>query len=194
MQELLFATHNRHKADEIERLLAGSYRLLTLDEVGLTEEVAEDAATLEGNALLKARYLYGKTGKACFADDTGLEVLPLGGAPGVHTARYAGEECDPEKNMDKLLAALASASDRRARFRTVIAFIDSSGHEHLFEGVCDGSIAQNRQGSHGFGYDPIFAPEGFDGHTFAEMTMEDKNEISHRGRAVRKFVEYLKGE
>ena len=192
MQELLFATHNRHKADEIEKLLAGAYRLLTLDEAGFSEEIVEDALTLEGNALLKARFLFSKTGKPCFADDTGLEVVALGGAPGVHTARYAGEECNPDKNMDKLLDALKNADERGARFRTVVAYIDASGKEHLFEGVCEGEIALSRHGGQGFGYDPVFAPKGFGGHTFAEMSMEDKNKISHRGRAVRLFVEYLK--
>lgn len=193
MQELLFATHNRHKAEEIGRLLDGSFRLLTLDDVGVSEEIVEDAETLEGNALLKARFLYLRTGKPCFADDTGLEVSALGGAPGVRTARYAGEECDPEKNMSKLLEALRAETDRWARFRTVVAYVDGKGEEHLFEGVCEGHIAESRRGTEGFGYDPLFEPEGFGGRTFAEMSMEEKNKISHRGRAVSRFVQYVKG-
>ena len=193
MQELLFATHNRHKAEEIGRLLDGSFRLLTLDDVGVSEEIVEDAETLEGNALLKARFLYLRTGKPCFADDTGLEVSALGGAPGVRTARYAGEECDPEKNMSKLLEALRAETDRGARFRTVVAYVDGKGEEHLFEGVCEGHIAESRRGTEGFGYDPLFEPEGFGGRTFAEMSMEEKNKISHRGRAVSRFVQYVKG-
>lgn len=190
-QELLFATHNKGKAAEIALLAGPAYRLLTLDEAGVTADIPETADTLEGNALIKARFLHQLTGKACFADDTGLEVEALGGEPGVRTARYAGEECDPQKNMDKLLHALRGAESRRARFRTVIALIGQDGTETTFEGVCEGSIATERRGDGGFGYDPVFAPDGFGGMTFAQMSLDDKNKISHRGKAVRQLVDFI---
>ncbi len=191
--ELLFATHNRNKAREIAQMLSDDYALLTLDDAGVMVDIPETAQTIEGNALIKARFLHEITGKACFADDTGLEVDALGGEPGVMTARYAGEECDPDKNMDKLLTALANASLRTARFRTVIAHIAEDGTETLFHGVCEGSIATARHGSEGFGYDPVFEPQGFGGASFAEMNLSDKNRISHRGKAVRQLVSFLKG-
>ena len=174
---LLFATHNRNKAAEIANMTE-RYTLLTLDDAGVTADIPETATDLRGNALIKARFLYSLTGKACFADDTGLEVDALGGAPGVMTARYAGPECDPNRNMDKLLAAL-------------IAFIDADGSETVFEGVCEGTIATERRGEEGFGYDPIFQPMDFGGRTFAQMTMGEKNEISHRGKAVRALAKFL---
>lgn len=187
---LLFATHNRNKAAEIANMTE-RYTLLTLDDAGVTADIPETATDLRGNALIKARFLYSLTGKACFADDTGLEVDALGGAPGVMTARYAGPECDPNRNMDKLLAALEGQPVRTARFRTVIAFIDADGSETVFEGVCDGTIATERHGEEGFGYDPIFQPMDFGGRTFAQMTMGEKNEISHRGKAVRALAKFL---
>ena len=190
-KELLFATHNANKVREIAQMLSQDYSLMTLDEAGVMVEIPETADTIEGNALIKARFLHELTGKACFADDTGLEVKALDGAPGVFTARYAGEECDPEKNMAKLLDALKGASDRSAAFHTVIAYIDADGNETLFEGVCPGSIALAKHGDHGFGYDPVFEPEGFGGASFAEMQLADKNKISHRGKAVRKFADFL---
>lgn len=187
---LLFATHNRNKAAEIARM-TDRYDLLTLDDAGVTADIPETATDLAGNALIKARFLHSLTGQACFADDTGLEVDALGGEPGVRTARYAGPECDPDRNIDKLLAALGGETYRRARFRTAIAFIDADGSETMFEGVCEGAIANGRQGDGGFGYDPIFQPEGHHGLTFAQMTMEEKNKVSHRGKALRALVEFL---
>ena len=187
---LLFATHNRNKAAEIANMTE-RYTLLTLDDAGVTADIPETATDLRGNALIKARFLYSLTGKACFADDTGLEVDALGGAPGVMTARYAGPECDPNRNMDKLLAALEGQPVRTARFRAVIAFIDADGSETVFEGVCEGTIATERRGEEGFGYDPIFQPMDFGGRTFAQMTMGEKNEISHRGKAVRALAKFL---
>lgn len=190
MKELLFATHNKHKASEIAKMLTDCH-ILTLDDAGVTADIPEVADTLEGNALIKARFLNNLTGNACFADDTGLEVEALDGAPGVTTARYAGPECDPERNMDKLLAALAGKTNRKARFRTVVAYVDANGAEHLFEGICPGTIATERHGDEGFGYDPIFMPDGQEGRTFAQMDTMAKNLISHRGIAVRKFVEFI---
>lgn len=189
--ELLFATHNHNKAAEIARMTGDRYTLLTLDDAGITVDIPETADDLQGNALIKARFLHQLSGKACFADDTGLEVDALNGAPGVTTARYAGPECDPQRNMDKLLKALDGQTDRTARFRTVIAFIDVDGSETLFEGICEGTIATERHGERGFGYDPIFAPNGFGGQTFAQMSMDDKNKISHRGKAVRALADFL---
>lgn len=194
MKELLFATHNANKAKEIARMLAGDCQILTLDDAGVTADIPETADTIEGNALIKARFLHSLTGKACFADDTGLEVEALGGRPGVMTARYAGEECDPERNMAKLLGELDGAQDRGAAFRTVIAYISADGHETLFEGVCRGSIALAKHGAQGFGYDPVFEPQGFGGASFAEMPLDDKNKISHRGQAVRSLVNFLKNK
>ncbi len=191
MKELLFATHNANKAHEISKILGSEYKLLTLDDAGVTTDIPETADTLEGNALLKARFLYNLTKKPVFADDTGLEVDALDGAPGVFTARYAGPECDPQKNMDKLLSALANKERRTAQFRTALAYIDKDGTEHLFEGICRGTIAMSRQGDGGFGYDPIFAPDGYEGRTFAQMPMDEKNKISHRGLAIQKFVSFL---
>lgn len=191
--ELLFATHNRNKAREIAQMLSDDYALLTLDDAGVMVDIPETAQTIEGNALIKARFLHEVSGKACFADDTGLEVDALGGEPGVMTARYAGDDCDPDKNMDKLLTALAGASLRTARLRTVIAHIAEDGTETLFHGVCEGSIATARHGSEGFGYDPVFEPQGFGGASFAEMQLSDKNRISHRGKAVSQLVSFLKG-
>ncbi len=190
-KELLFATHNANKVREIAQMLSQDYTLQTLDEAGVMVEIPETADTIEGNALIKARFLHELTGKACFADDTGLEVKALNGAPGVTTARYAGEECDPEKNMAKLLDALNGVADRSAVFHTVIAYIDADGKETLFEGLCPGRIAIAKHGERGFGYDPVFEPDGFDGASFAEMQLADKNKISHRGKAVRKFADFL---
>lgn len=194
MKELLFATHNANKAQEIARMLAGKYQILTLDDAGITVDIPETADNIEGNALIKARFLHELTGKACFADDTGLEVRALDGRPGVMTARYAGEECDPERNMAKLLGELKGELDRRAAFRTVVAYIAESGEETIFEGVCPGAIAMAKHGTAGFGYDPVFEPEGFGGASFAEMTLDDKNKISHRGKAVRSLVDFLQNK
>lgn len=189
MTELIFATNNAHKLAEVEAVLGDRFRLLTPRDCGITEEIPEEQPTLEGNALQKARYIHERTGRDCFADDTGLEVEALGGAPGVHSARYATDGHDFAANNRLLLRNLAGASTRRARFRTVIALI-LDGRESLFQGAVEGRIAETEAGCGGFGYDPLFVPEGCD-RTFAEMTDEQKNALSHRGRAVRKLVEYL---
>lgn len=190
MKALVFATHNSHKASEINNLLGGLYEIRELDAIGITEDIPENGDTLEANAREKARYVYDRTGLDVFADDTGLEVEALNGQPGVYTARYAGEECDSVKNMKKLLAELEGQSNRKARFRTVICLI-SGGVEHLFEGVVNGTITTSFSGTEGFGYDPIFMPDG-ENRTFAEMPLTEKNKISHRGLAVGKLVNFLR--
>ena len=192
MKELIFSTNNAHKLGEVQALLEVKFSLKTLRECGITEDIPETAETLEGNALLKARYVHERTGADCFADDTGLEVEALGGAPGVRSARYAGDQHDFDANNALLLKNLEGESNRKARFRTVIALI-LNGKEHLFEGIVEGAIIDHMSGSEGFGYDPMFVPEG-DTRTFAEMSAEEKNAISHRGRAVQKLVEFLQTE
>ena len=190
---LIFATHNQHKAKELKAILPEGYSLQSLTELGMHEDIPETGTTLEENALIKARYLYQHKGEACFADDTGLEVEALDGAPGVYSARYAGEEADAAANIQKLLEALGEKLDRQARFRTVIAYIDERGQKHLFEGVVKGRITITEQGSDGFGYDPVFQPEGYH-QTFAQMSASEKNEISHRGKAVRQFIRFLRDQ
>lgn len=190
MREIVFATNNAHKMEEVAAMLGGEYRLVTLRECGITEEIPENEPTIEGNALQKARYVHERTGGDCFADDTGLEVDALNGAPGVHSARYATDGHDFEANMRLLLRNMEGKSDRRARFRTVIALI-LDGEEYVFEGVVEGRITEQPAGDHGFGYDPVFVPEG-ETETFAEMTPERKNAISHRGRAVRRFADFMR--
>lgn len=192
IKQIVFATNNAHKLSEVQAVLGDRFRLVTLAECGITEEIPEDAPTLEGNALQKARYVHERTGADCFADDTGLEVDALGGAPGVHSARYATDGHDFAANNRLLLRNLAGAADRSAHFRTVIALI-LDGREYLFEGRVDGRIAESEAGCGGFGYDPLFVPEGFD-KTFAEMGADEKNVISHRGRAVRRLVEFLQSK
>lgn len=192
IKQIVFATNNAHKLSEVQAVLGDRFRLVTLAECGITEEIPEDAPTLEGNALQKARYVHERTGADCFADDTGLEVDALGGAPGVHSARYATDGHDFAANNRLLLRNLADAADRSAHFRTVIALI-LDGREYLFEGRVDGRIAESEAGCGGFGYDPLFVPEGFD-KTFAEMGADEKNAISHRGRAVRRLVEFLQSK
>jgi XTP/dITP diphosphohydrolase len=197
MRELVFASHNEHKALEIQAVLGDLYRVVTLDRAGFPEELPEERDTLEGNALQKARYVSECLGRDCFADDTGLEVRALGNVPGVYSARYAeltGErmpdESVPDANIRKLLRQMDGLIDRSARFRTVIAlFID--GRQYTFEGVIDGSILIERRGNVGFGYDPVFQPRGYR-QTFAEMPLEEKNRISHRAAATRKLAEFLK--
>lgn len=190
MRKIVFATNNAHKMEEVAAMLGSEYRLVTLRECGITEEIPENEPTIEGNALQKARYVHERTGADCFADDTGLEVDALGGAPGVHSARYATDGHDFEANMRLLLRNMEGKSDRRARFRTVIALI-LDGEEYVFEGVVEGRITEQPAGDHGFGYDPVFVPEG-ETETFAEMTPERKNAISHRGRAVRRFADFMR--
>ncbi|MBQ5572885.1 MAG: non-canonical purine NTP diphosphatase [Bacteroidaceae bacterium] len=185
---LVFATNNAHKLDEVRSILGSRFTVKSLKEIGCEADIPETADTLEGNALMKARFLYEKYGVDCFADDTGLEVTALGGAPGVHTARYAGNH-DSEANMKKLLNELEKKSDRSAQFRTVIALI-IEGKEFLFEGIVKGTIAKEKAGDGGFGYDPIFIPDGFT-QTFSQMGNDSKNHISHRALAVEKLFNYL---
>ena len=190
MKKLIFATNNAHKLSEVQSLLGDAFTLVTLRECGITEDIPETAENLDGNALQKARYVYEKTGADCFADDTGLEVDALGGAPGVHSARYATNGHDFAANNRLLLKNLEGETNRSAHFRTVIALI-LDGKEYLFEGRVEGAIATEESGSEGFGYDPLFVPSG-EIITFAQMSAEAKNAISHRGRAVAKLVKFLK--
>lgn len=187
--KIVFATNNTHKLEEIRCMLRGSHQIVSLAEIGCHEDIPEEQDTLEGNALQKARYIKQHYGYDCFADDTGLEIDALGGRPGVYSARYAGEAKDSEANMRKVLAEMQGHSDRRARFRTVIALI-LGNEEHLFEGKVEGEILTARQGSAGFGYDPVFRPDGYD-RSFAEMDPDTKNSISHRGEATRKLAAFL---
>ena len=191
MTEIIFATNNAHKLSEVQALLGDKFHLVTLRDCGITEDIPETASTLEGNASQKSHYLYDRVGKNCFADDTGLEVEALGGEPGVRSARYATDGHDFEANNRLLLKNLEGVANRKARFRTVISLI-LDGEEHLFEGVVEGRITESEAGCGGFGYDPLFIPDGYD-CTFAEMSADEKNAISHRGRAVQKLVEFLKG-
>lgn len=187
--KIVFATNNPHKLAEVQAVLGPRFTLVTPRDCGITEEIPEEQETLEGNASQKARYLFDRTGLDCFADDTGLEVTALGGAPGVHSARYATDGHDFEANKRLLIENLRGAEDRRARFRTVISLI-LGGEERLFEGIVEGRIIEREQGHEGFGYDPLFVPAGCC-RTFAEMSPDEKNAISHRGRAVRKLAAYL---
>ncbi len=189
MHILVFATNNAHKAREVEQILGPGFEIKTLKDIGCLEEIEETESTLEGNALLKARYVKEKYGYDCFSEDTGLEVDALGGAPGVHTARYAGEDKSPEANIALLLKNLEGKSSRIARFRTIIA-LAFDGKETLLEGICEGRIALEKQGTGGFGYDPVFIPEGYD-QSFAELGDAVKNRISHRAIATEKFKEML---
>jgi XTP/dITP diphosphohydrolase len=190
-KQLVFATNNKHKLEEVGDILKERVDILSLNDIDCHDDIPETADTLEENALIKAHYIYDKYHKNCFADDTGLEVEALGGAPGVYSARYAGGEGhDSETNMTKLLINLEGEANRKARFRTVVALI-IDGEEHLFEGIVEGRIIDERRGGQGFGYDPIFVPDGFD-KTFAELGEEVKNTISHRSRAVNKLCEFLK--
>jgi XTP/dITP diphosphohydrolase len=186
---LCFATNNKHKLEEIQALLGGKFQILSLEDIGCHEELAEDQDTLEGNSLQKAEYVFRKYRVPCFADDSGLEVEALGGAPGVYSARYAGPQRSHEENMTLLIKNLEGKSNLNARFRAIITLINSQGQQQ-FEGILKGTIQSVRKGNGGFGYDPIFQPEGFL-KTLAEMSMEDKNKISHRARAVQKLVAFL---
>ena len=190
------ATNNAHKLEEVRQILGNEFLVKGLAEIGCHEDIPETADTLEGNALQKARYIHEHYGVDCFADDTGLEVTALEGAPGVFTARFGamngyGESHDADANIQCLLDKLDEAEDRSARFRTVVALVQN-GEEHLFEGIVEGEILMQKVGEGGFGYDPIFAPLEGNGLAFAQMSAEDKNAISHRGRAIMKLVEFLK--
>ena len=194
MDRLVFVTNNPHKLEEVKDIIEDenlySFKLISLGEIGCAEEIEETSSTLEGNASQKANYIYNKYGVDCFADDTGLEVEALNGEPGVYSARYAGEEKDADKNMNKVLGRLSKSINKKARFRTVISLI-INGEEKIFEGIVNGVIINEKRGKQGFGYDPVFLPEGYT-QTLAEMPLELKNKISHRFHAVRRMIAYLK--
>ena len=189
IKEIVFASNNPHKLSEIRRIAGDKIRILSLEEIGCHDDIPETADTLEGNSLIKARWIKERYGKDCFADDTGLIVDALGGAPGVKSARYAGEECSSEANMNLLLKNMEGIADRHARFRTVVTLILGDDIRQ-FCGEVEGRIAEVRDGNDGFGYDPIFIADE-SGKTFASMSADSKNEISHRGRAIRKLFDYL---
>lgn len=187
--KIVFATHNFNKLQEVQAMMPSSIELISLDDIGCIEEIPETAATIEENAILKADYVKDNFKKDCFADDTGLEVQTLDGAPGVHSARYAGEGKNNEDNIDKLLLALEGKLNRRAQFKTVIA-LNLENDKTLFTGICKGIITGERRGDKGFGYDAVFQPDGSN-KTFAEMNSAEKSAISHRGIALRELIEYL---
>ncbi len=187
--KLVFVTNNPHKLAEVRALLP-QHHILSLQDIGCYEDIPETQDTIKGNAIQKAEYVTKKYGYFCFADDTGLEVAALNGAPGVYSARYAGPDCKAQDNVKKLLAALNDTTNRAARFKTVVALTTQTETE-TFEGICKGLILKEHHGNSGFGYDPIFKPEGYN-KTFAQMTQEEKAAISHRGKAVRQLIDYLK--
>lgn len=188
-RQLIFATNNQHKANEINAILGNAFKVCTLREAGIEIDIPEPHATLEENAREKSSTIYRLTARDCFSEDTGLEVEALGGAPGVKSARYAGEHCNTDDNIDKLLTELANQENRKARFRTVISLIEN-GTEKQFEGICEGAIDWKKNGEQGFGYDPIFIPSGAT-NSFATMSMDEKNKYSHRKKAVEKLIAYL---
>jgi XTP/dITP diphosphohydrolase len=189
MEELVIATNNQHKVEEIRRALGNKIKLISLKDLGCREEIPEDGTTLKENAYQKAKYIWDKYKKNCFADDTGLMVEALDGAPGVYSARYAGEHCSFDDNIDLLLENMEGKTNRNAYFATVICLIQD-GEPVYFEGKCEGCILTERYGRGGFGYDPIFMPKGY-GESFAEISMEEKNKISHRGKATEKLIKHL---
>jgi XTP/dITP diphosphohydrolase len=188
--ELVFATNNLHKLREIQQILGNQYHLLSLEDIGCFEDIPEEKQTIEENSMDKALYVYGNYGKNCFADDTGLEIEAWNGRPGVHSARYAGDEKDMEKNIEKILNELKHQTNRKARFKTVISLI-INGDKYQFEGLVNGTIIDVKKGLNGFGYDPVFIPDGYD-QSFAEMDPDLKNSISHRGIAVNELISFLK--
>ncbi len=190
--KLVFATHNKNKLVEVQKLLGNNFQLLSLYDIDCNTEIPETHLTLEENASEKAWYVYNNFQLNCFADDTGLEIRSLNNAPGVLSARYAGEEKSSEANMKKVLEELKNKPDRKAQFRTIISLI-INGKEYRFEGKVKGEIIKEKHGTDGFGYDPIFKPDGFT-ETFAEISMEEKNKVSHRGMAIQKLVEFLKNQ
>jgi XTP/dITP diphosphohydrolase len=189
MKKLIFATNNQHKLEEVSHLIKGNYKILSLKDINCFEEIPETSDTIKGNASQKSHYIYDKFGIDCFADDTGLEIEALDGRPGVYSARYAGEEHNFEKNMNKVLAEMNGITNRKARFKTVISLI-LNGKENFFEGIIYGIILTEKRGQEGFGYDPIFQPIGYN-LAFAEMPLEEKNKISHRAIAIQNLVNYL---
>lgn len=188
--ELLFCSSNINKTKEIQHKVGETIEIKNLNDLGFLDEIPETANTLKGNALLKTQFGFDKFGKPCFSDDSGLEVEALNNEPGVYSARYAGEPKSDERNMDKLLLNLKGVENRKACFKTVIIYLDERGEKHTFEGKVEGSIIDEKRGEHGFGYDPIFVPNGYD-RTFAEMNMDEKSKLSHRAIAVQKFVSFL---
>lgn len=190
MQQLIFASGNRHKAEEIEAALPNGFRIMIMKDAGFTEDIPEPFDTLEENSKHKADFLYNRLQQDCFAEDTGLEVEALNGEPGVKSARYAGEGRDFDANIDILLTKLRGSTNRRARFRTVFSLI-RNGELFQFEGICNGTILENRAGTGGFGYDPVFLPDGSD-KAFGEMTMEEKNKYSHRKKGLDLMIQFLK--
>jgi len=188
--KLVFASNNKHKILEIQNMLPKGIQIISLEEINCFEEIPESAETIEGNAILKANYVTEKYGYNCFADDTGLEIEALNGAPGVHSARYAGNQKNTDDNMNKLLAALKNESNRKAQFKTVIT-LNLNGNQYHFTGIAKGKITIEKSGNEGFGYDPIFQPENFD-ITFAELSLSEKAEISHRGKATKQLIDFLK--
>ena len=189
MDILIFATNNQHKVDEIRQVLGNNFSIITLKEAGINIDIPEPHDTLEANATEKSRTIHQLTNKNCFSEDTGLEVEALNGAPGVKSARYAGEGRSFDANIEKLLINLATAENKTARFRTVISLL-IDGKEYLFEGICAGKIIEEKKGANGFGYDPVFIPDG-SSKTFAEMDMVEKNKFSHRKKAMEKLVAFL---
>lgn len=187
--QIVFATNNDNKLREINHILGNSFNLLSLNDLNIKEDIPENEYTLEGNAMQKARHIYKIVNMNVFADDTGLEIEALNGLPGIHSARFAGENKDSEANINKALKMMLNISNRRARFRTVIALI-FNGNEFLFEGIVNGKIIHEKRGKNGFGYDPVFLPEGKD-LTFAEMSLDEKNKISHRAQAFKMLREFL---
>ena len=188
---IIFATANPGKLREAAEVLGEGYEIISPATLGITEDIPETGSTLQENSLQKAQYLFERTGLPCFADDTGLEVDALGGAPGIYSARYAGPEHDSNANMDKLLTELIRIENRDARFHTVVTLILADGQPRFFEGVCEGAIAPRKAGCGGFGYDPVFLPDAYPGRTLAEVSEEEKNAVSHRGRAIRKMADEL---
>lgn len=188
--KLVFATNNKNKILEVQQLIPSTIQIISLESIGCFEEIPETADTIEGNAIMKANYVTQKYGYNCFADDTGLEVEALKGAPGVFSARYAGEQRNADDNMNKVLQALAGETNRNAQFKTVIV-LNLNGKQHLFTGIAKGEITLEKTGNQGFGYDPIFKPEGFE-VTFAQLSLQEKGTISHRGKATEKLIKFLK--
>ena len=190
--KLVFASNNKNKIQEIQQLLPSDIEILSLEDIGCFEDIPETADTIEGNAILKANYVSEKYGYDCFADDTGLEVEALDGAPGIYSARYAGEQKNTQDNIIKLLVELENKDNRKAQFKTIIA-LNLAKQQHLFSGIAEGIITLEKTGTQGFGYDPIFKPEG-SSFTFAELSLEEKATLSHRGKATRQLLEFLNSQ
>jgi XTP/dITP diphosphohydrolase len=189
MHRIVFATNNAHKMGEVSAILNDGFQIMGLKEIGCFDDIPETQDTIEGNALQKARYVWEKFGIDCIADDTGLEVEALNGAPGVYSARYAGEDCVAENNIRKLLRELDGVDNRKARFKTVAVLI-LNGKEYFFEGIVSGRILTEKKGNDGFGYDPVFVPDGFE-TSYAQMSADEKNAISHRALAFGKFADFM---